>query len=297
MQNSLAVDQGKLKKADAFAQFFACFTDLSKFEAEKREEQGFLYALDLINFGKALFMAEESEICFAESYSDYIKNRKKEKISAFLTVEEGGIIGNNISNIDKLYDWGVRLVTLCWNYENSIGFPNSRNPEIMQKGLKKFGFEAVSEMNEKGIIIDVSHLSDGGFFDVISHSEKSVVASHSNARSLCNHPRNLTDEMIKALANKGGVAGVNFYPFFLEENGRADVGILADHIAHMINVGGEDFISIGSDFDGFSPMLSSLENTGKIEILFSLLKSRGLNDRQLEKLKFLNAERVIKEIL
>ena len=297
MQNSLAVDQVKLKKAGAFAQFFAAFVDMSRFADKGNTEQGFLYALDLINFGKVQFSAKNSEILVAKSYNDYIKNRKSEKISAFLTVEEGGIIGNDIYKLDRLYQNGVRLITLCWNYENSIGFPNSKNPEIMKKGLKNFGFNVVSEMNEKGIIIDVSHLSDGGFFDVISHSKKPVVASHSSARALCSHPRNLTDEMIKALANCGGVAGVNFYPFFLSQSGKADVFVLADHIEYMINAGGEDFVALGSDFDGFSPPLAGLENIGKTEFLLNTLKSRGISERQLEKLKFLNAERIIKEIL
>ncbi len=297
MQNNLAIDQVRLKKSGAFAQFFACFIDMSKFASKNNIGQGFLYALDLINFGKNEFSAKNSEILFAKSYNDYITNKKSKKISAFLTVEEGGIIEKDMSKLDRLYENGVRLITLCWNYENCIGFPNSKDPETMKKGLKEFGFEVISKMNEKGVIIDVSHLSDGGFFDVISHSKKPVVASHSCARTLCVHPRNLTDEMIKTLANRGGVVGANFYPFFLSPGGKADVFVLADHIEYMIGIGGEDFVALGSDFDGFSPPLSELENIGKTKTLFDILKSRGFSERQLEKIKFLNAERIIKEIL
>ena len=296
-KNDLGVDLFKLKKSGSVAEFFACFVNMAKFKGAKVHEEGFLYALKLIEFAKDEFEKEDFEISLALCYKDYLKNKKSKKISAFLTVEEGGIIGNDISKLEKLYKEGVRLLTICWNYENSIGFPNSKNREIMQKGLKKLGFEVVEKMNDIGMIIDISHLSDGGFFDVISYSKKPVIASHSCARSLCNHPRNLTDEMIKLLAEKCGICGVNFYPFFLHENGDANVESLVEHIKYMINVGGEDFVALGSDFDGFSPPLKDLENIAKTEVLFEKLKRNGISERQLEKLKITNAERIIKEIL
>ncbi len=292
--NSYCVDAYKLKKAGATAQFFACFVNMGNFSGESKTEQAYLYALDLLAFAKSEFKAE---ICLAKSYKDYLENLKLKKISAFLTVEEGGIIGNDILKLKELYSKGVRLITLCWNHENSIGFPNSNSSKIMQSGLKPFGLKVIEEMNRLGMIIDVSHLSDRCFWDVLSHSKKPVIASHSNARALCCHPRNLTDGMIKALANKGGIAGVNFYSFFLEEKGKANAEIIADHITYMLNAGGEDFVAIGTDFDGFSNPISDIKDIGEIERLFSALKVRGFTERQLEKLKTVNAERIIKEIL
>lgn len=297
LQNDLAIDIEKLKKAGSFAQFFACFIDMSKFSGEKRSEQGFLYARNLIKFAKAQLNAQSSEIRLALSCEDFQKNLKNNKISAFLTVEEGGIIGEDISRINELYSNGIRLITLCWNYENSIGYPSCKSPKMMQKGLKEFGFSAVEKMNEMGIIIDVSHLSEGGFFDVISHSKKPVIASHSSAFGLCPHPRNLTDEMIKKLSENGGVCGVNFYPFFLNLSGKSSVKTLAEHIVYMMKVGGEDFVCLGSDFDGFSPPLEGLKNIGEIGSLFDELKNRKITERQIEKIKFSNAERIIKELL
>ena len=297
IKNSLSIDKLKLETAGSLAQFFACFVDLGKFKGENICKQGFLYVLDLIKFAENQFLTKNSNISLAKSYSHYIKNCKEKKISAFLTVEEGGIIENDISKLNHLYNKGIRLITLCWNYENCIGFPNGKKFELMQKGLKPFGFEVVEKMNDKGIIIDVSHLSDQGFFNVINFSKKPVIASHSNSRSLCPHPRNLTDEMIKALAEKGGIAGVNFYPFFLVTNGKASLESLAEHIKYMQNVGGEDFVAIGTDFDGFDGSLNDIKDISQIEKLFKILKSYGFTPQQIEKIKLKNAERIIKEIL
>jgi len=296
-KNNLAIDLEKLKKAGATAQFFACFVDMKKFNGADKLQKSFSYALDLIRFGKKEFQKENDLICQANNYEEYAENLKKEKISAFLTVEEGGIIGEDIAKLNKLYSEGVRLVTLCWNYENSIGYPNSKTYEIMRKGLKKFGFNVIEQMNKNKMIIDVSHLSYGGFFDVLSASKTPVIASHSSAGALCFHPRNLTDEMIKALANKGGICGVNYYPFFLNLKGEATLQTLAEHIKYMINKGGENFVALGSDFDGFSKNLPMLEDISKTERLFHALKKLGINETQLEKLKITNAERIIKEIL
>src|SRR5699024_7042079 len=113
--------------------------------------------------------------------------------------------GTSLRRLHEFYDAGVRLITLTWNYENAAGYPNSRDSSVMRKGLKPFGKVLIEEMNDLGMIIDVSHLSDGGFWDVARRSKKPFIASHSNARAVTSHPRNLTDEMIRAIAEKGGV--------------------------------------------------------------------------------------------
>ena len=124
------------------------------------------------------------DIAFAGKGADLEENRKKGKLSAFLTLEEGGVIHGDLDRVKGLYDMGIRLITLTWNYENCIGYPNSRDLKDMGKGLKPFGFSVIDEMNRLGMIVDVSHLSEGGFWDVVSHSKTPPVASHSNARAL-----------------------------------------------------------------------------------------------------------------
>lgn len=295
--NHLCVDLEKMKQADSMAQFFACFINMRRFQGEDRWNKGYEYAMNMIARGKKEFAAYPNEIAMATNYYELLHNENSGKMSAILTVEEGGIIDGKMENLETLYREGIRLITLTWNEENCLAFPNSDDATVMNSGLKPFGIEVVERMNDMGMIIDVSHLSDGGFWDVIKYSKKPVVASHSNARALCGHRRNLTDEMIHALAENGGVSGINFYPVFLNENAKATVDDLAHHIEHMYRLGGEDFVAMGTDFDGFDDGELDIKHLGQMEMLYDALKKRRFNDTQLEKFWFRNAMRVIKETL
>ena len=294
--NSFCVDIKKLKSAGSIAQLFACFIYMDEITGEDRYDKGYQLALDMIQRGKAEFAACSDEISLVSNHGDIIKNYASGKMSAILTIEEGGILNNDINRLYELYNQGICLITLTWNHENCIGYPNSKDEAIMQKGLKPFGIEVVKKMNKLGMIIDVSHLSDGGFWDVLKYSSKPVVASHSNARSLCNHSRNLSDEMIKALADKGGIAGVNLYPYFINRNGKATVEDIANHVWHMYQTGGEDFIAVGTDFDGFDEGKLDIAHIGEIDKLYAAVKRRGLSERQMEKFWSGNAMRVLKQI-
>lgn len=293
--NHLCVDLEKMKQADSMAQFFACFINMRRFQGEDRWNRGYEYAMNMIARGKKEFADNSQEIALTRSYEELLHNENSGKISAFLTVEEGGIIDGKMENLEALYGEGVRLITLTWNEENCLAFPNSDDKDIMNRGLKPFGIEVVERMNDLGMLVDVSHLSDGGFWDVLKYSKKPVVASHSNARALCSHRRNLTDEMIHALAEQGGVSGINFYPCFLNDNAKATVDDLAHHIERMYRLGGEDFVAMGTDFDGFDDGELDIKHLGQMEMLYDALKKRRFNDTQLEKFWFKNAMRVIKE--
>ncbi len=237
-------------------------------------------------------------ILVSKGYKDYQKALSAGKTAIFISVEDGRVI-KKMEDLFLLKDLGVSLVTLLWNHENSIGYPNSRIPSIMNKGLKPFGKEVVAAMDELSMIIDVSHLSDGGFWDVLDISKKPLVASHSNSRSLVNHPRNLTDDMIQAIGEQGGIIGANICPAFLSsipKDWHSRKSDYLEHIKHIINVGGEDVISIGSDFDG---ILGDLEISNVIEMNEFLLelKKSGFTEDQIEKMSYRNAERVLKESL
>jgi len=296
-QNTLCVDLEKMKCAGSIAQFFACFIQMKMFQGQARWSEGYEYAKNMIAYARAELKKHPVELSFVQSYHELLKNEMDGKISAFLTVEEGGILDGKMERLEELYDQGIRLITLTWNEENCLGFPNSRDGEVMKKGLKPFGVEAIERMNELGIIIDVSHMSDGGFWGAIYHSKKPVVASHSNARELCHHPRNLSDDMIRALAEKGGIAGINFYPYFLNQSGKANMNDLIHHIEHMYRLGGEDFVAIGTDFDGFDQGELDLQHLGQIEQLYEGLKRHGFGESQMEKFWHKNAMRVIKDVL
>ena len=231
------------------------------------------------------------------SKADLDKCGKDGKIGVLLTIEDGGVLGEKIGNVEKYYNKGVRLVTLTWNHENAIGYPNSNEAEIMNKGLKPYGKEVVKEMERLGMVVDVSHVSDGVFWDVAEMATKPFLASHSNSRAVCGHKRNMTDEMIKKLADKGGVMGLNMAPEFVGAvEGITRLEDLVTQILHIRNVGGSDVLALGSDFDGIH---GALDIAGPQDwgMLDAALKEAGLSEDELDKMWYANAERVFREVL
>lgn len=287
--NNLCVDLERMKQAGSMAQFFASFIHMKYFDGDF--DKAYEAALAMMRRTKAEIAKNSDMISLATNYDELMKNHKNGLMSGILTVEEGGIIHGKMERLEELHREGVRLITLTWNFENCFGYPNGA-----EGGLKPFGIEAVERMNDLGMIVDVSHLSDGGFWDVMKYSKKPAIASHSNARRECGHRRNLTDEMIRALAEKGGISGLNFYPAFLSDEGKANVDDIVRHMLHMYHVGGEEFVAIGTDFDGFEGAVDGLEHMGKMPEFYEALRKRKFTDSQIEKFCYKNALRVIREV-
>lgn len=296
-ENLCSVNLSELKKADSMAQFFACFTYLGDYIDLGGYDKCYEHALEMITFLEKQQKEYSKEISIARSYEEIRNNSSEGKLSAVITIEEGGILNNQIERLENLYEKGIRLMTLMWNYENCLGNPNSVDSQMMQKGLKPFGIEVVKRMGELGMIVDISHASDGSFWDVMRYAKGPVVASHSNCRTLCNHPRNLSDEMIRALAEKGGVSGLNLYGVFLGTKTESRVDEMVAHIQHMIRIGGSEFPAIGTDFDGFRGMdVMEIEKISDMEKLWHALKKKGLSEEQLEKIWNGNILRILKEM-
>lgn len=203
--------------------------------------------------------------------------------------------------VRSLYQLGVRMLTLTWNFENEIGYPNTivkakdYDPS-RHYGLKPEGIEIVREMNRVGMIVDVSHLGDDGFWDVVKYCDGPLVASHSNARAVCNHTRNMTDDMIRALADKGGVMGLNFCGDFLNPNGKSRVEDMVRHAKHIINVGGSDILGLGTDYDGIDGDLE-LDHCDKMPLLAQEMERQGFSTQQIEKIFHGNVLRLYREVL
>lgn len=288
-RNNFSIDMEKLVAGDSLAQFFAIFIDLEKhrqpFNAVKEMAGVFFRELE----------KNADRLAFARSADDLANNRKDGKVSAFLTIEEGGALEGSLENLHSAYQLGVRLITLTWNYPNEVGYPNSEWRHQHQ-GLTPFGHELVREMNRLGMLIDVSHLSDRGFYDVAELSKQPFVASHSNARSITPHSRNLTDDMIKVLADHGGVIGLNFCGAFLGDSKISRVEDMVSHILHIRQVGGTEVIALGTDFDGISPELE-IEDMGQIGKLIRALERAGFTDAELDKFLWQNSLRVIQDSL
>ena len=247
----------------------------------------------------------------ARSYQDIEENWKNGRISALLTMEEGGICEGKAEYLRIFYELGVRMFTFTWNFPNELAWPNRLEQEgapaayfvpETEQGLTEKGFEFLEEMERLGMIADVSHLGDKGILDVIAHARRPFVASHSNARAVCRHSRNLTDEMIRGIAEKGGVIGINFYPDFLrnqEEQGspmKVSVTDIARHIRHMIKTGGIECVGLGSDFDGITSSFE-MKDASDLPILEESLRKNGFTEEEIEKIFYRNVLRVYKEIL
>jgi membrane dipeptidase len=287
--NNLSVDIKKLKNGNSMAQFFALYVDAA---LHKEPLQRCLSMVDI--FYREL-QENREYIALARNIDELYFNQDAGKISAFLTIEEGATLHGKLENLRNFYRLGVRLLTLTWNYPNEIGYPNCEEKYRMQ-GLTDFGQQVVDEMNRLGMIIDVSHLSDQGFYDVARMSKKPFVASHSNARTVREHARNMTDDMIRLLAKKGGVLGINFSGAFLDGSEDSRVAAMVQHVKHIHNVGGIDVIALGTDFDGINYKLE-IANIGEMEKLVGALDKSGFTTVEIEKICYKNTLRVIKECL
>ncbi len=293
--NSLHIDLEKMQKGDYLLQNFAMFVFLG------REKDPLVNVLEMIDvYNRA--MAENADIIGPVlNYEDIEKNRAAGKLSGMLTIEEGAVLKGNPYVVRSLYQLGVRMLTLTWNFENEIGYPNTivkakdYDPS-RHYGLKPEGIEIVREMNRVGMIVDVSHLGDDGFWDVVKYCDGPFVASHSNARAVCNHTRNMTDDMIRALADKGGVMGLNFCGDFLNPNGKSRVEDMVRHAKHIINVGGSDVLGLGTDYDGIDGDLE-LDHCDKMPLLAQEMERQGFSTQQIEKIFHGNVLRLYREVL
>ena len=230
-------------------------------------------------FAGMLRAGEALEASGLPHLSDYRDAREGQP--AFLYSVEGcDLLDGSLSLLAEWRALGVRMAALTWNYENSLATPSKLDQSAP---LKPFGRQAAREMARLGIAPDVSHLSDRGFWDLLEMGLMPL-ASHSCCRALCGHCRNLTDEQLKALFQAGGYVGVNFYPYFLSDDGKADLDTLCDHILHLLALGGENHVGFGSDFDGIEVKPQGLSGPQDFPALFAALARRGVNEETLSRL-------------
>lgn len=293
IKNQLHVDLEKLKSAHSLIQCFALYSDIEA--CENKGTDPWTYMLELYSLIRDEIDNASSLIEVVTSVAQAKAVHGKGKLAAMLTVEDGGIIYEDMKRLETLYKMGIRMLSLTWDYSNSLGHPNL--PETTHLGLTKFGQDVVERMNELGMIIDVSHLSDKGFWEVIDVSRFPIVASHSNARSVMGHRRNLSDAMLRALGENGGVAGLNFCPYFVaDKNRHLYINDLVQHVHHMINYGGVDCAAIGTDFDGMNGTLE-IKHIGEMEKLYLALKESGLSAEAVDKVFYKNAQRVFEDVI
>lgn len=313
--NDQMIDIERLTKGGYLLQNFAIFVEqqsgVSSFEKAQQIQSVFAREMN----------QNADRIAMVTSMKGIEENEQAGKLSALLAVEGGEACEGSIEKLHVLYEQGVRMMTLTWNYPNEIGYPNlPRNaagfPYVpdTEHGLTAFGIECVKEMERMGMIIDVSHLSDAGFYDVLRYTEKPFVASHSNARAICPWVRNLTDDMIRKLAERGGVTGLNFCGDFLRDpfggktsakerkaalqekdttgyqtmvGSEATFVDIVRHARHIINVGGIECIGLGSDFDGI-PDYPGRPKAERMDDLAEAFHDAGLTPDEIEHIFYRN---------
>ena len=296
LDNDLHIDLKKMEAGDYFLQNFALFVDL------KGTEDPFLTCVRMADLFYQVMEENRDRISPVTTWAEIERNWKEGRMSALLTLEEGEVCQGDPALLRTLYRLGARMMTFTWNYENSLAWPGREGglPET-EKGLKERGFEILEEMEALGMIVDVAHLSDAGIWDVLRTAKKPFVASHSNARSLASHARNLTDEMIRAIAEKGGVIGINYYCNFLEdipEGGRqiSRISRMVEHMKHIRQVGGAGCIGLGSDFDGIYGEVE-IGNSAGLPRLAEAMESAGFTAGEVEAVLHGNVLRLYREVL
>ena len=285
LDNDLQVSINKLKKGQYLAQCFALFTFLA-------QENPYADTLKMLECFQKEVKKHHLNVATSVNSLDY------DSVNAILTIEDLGVIEHDLSRLEFLYNNGVRIASLTWNFKNSIAHPNKvrqKEPDN-ENGLTEFGIEVIKKMEELGIIIDVSHLSDKGFWDLYHHATKPFIATHSNCRSVCNHVRNLTDDMIKAIHKVGGVMGINFATDFICEGAKLTyVEDIIKHIDHIKEVASIEVVALGTDFDGIN-RTTEIDSASDMPMLIDALKKHGYTDEEIDLITHKNFLRVFNEV-
>lgn len=282
------LDFPRLREGGVAAQFFAVYI-----EPEYKPDRGLERALEVLDrlYTEVDTYPDQAEV--ALSVADIHRIRQAGKVAVVLAIEGGEAIGHNLANLRMLYRLGVRSIGLVWNQRNLIA--DGIGERRTGGGLTNFGVAVVKEMNRLGMAVDVSHLADPGFWHVAETAEAPFIASHSNARAVCDHPRNLTDDQIKALAAAGGVMGLNFAPAFVAPE-HASLSKLVDHLDHVVALVGPEHIGLGSDFDGIGSTPEGLADATAFPRFTEELVRRGYGDEDIQRFLGGNHLRVLATI-
>lgn len=275
------VDLQKLRTYPRFAQFFA-FCPVEK----QRENAAALYEKSLQNFLREL-EKNKADISLCRNTAQLHEAWENGKTAAFLSIEGAEAIACDPGRLEEAKGAGISMLTLTWNYHNALG-----GSHLTGEGLTSLGRDFARQAQKLGIILDVSHLSDRGFYDLLDLTEQPLVASHSNSRRICDHTRNLTDEQFRLLAQTGGTAGLNLYAFFLQEEGAADFSHLLRHLEHFLEMD-ENAVSLGLDLDGFTDAPKGFSSLLDLEKLMVFLENHGFPPHVMEKICAGNLHRVM----
>ncbi len=288
-ENSYQLDLKRLLLSGKRLQFFAAFADPNEFRNNE-----LVKVLSIIDHMYKAVEAHKDKISVCLCAKDIWDAHTQGKVAAILSIEGGEALNGELSVLRQLYRLGVRSMLLTWNHRNLLA---DGAEEEYGAGLSVFGRQVVEEMERLGMIVDVSHLCEASFFDVLEISKAPVIASHSNSKAVCDNPRNLSDKQLLAIKQNGGVVGLNFYPYFLNNTEKASIDDVLRHIEHICSITGENHIGIGSDYDGIECVPYGLEGPDKLINLFDRLAQLNYSESFIKKFAGLNFLQVIEQIL
>ncbi|NLC43270.1 MAG: membrane dipeptidase [Clostridiales bacterium] len=286
--NEYHVSVEGLRKGKVGLQFFAAWIN------QKANTSCLQQGLRLIDSYYTMLSAYPDALSPIRTPQDLDIAIENNMIGAMLTVEGGEVLEGNLLNLRILYQLGVRAMTLTWNYRNEIA--DGAMETFSNGGLSLFGHDVVREMNKLGMIIDVSHLTEKGFYDVLEVSERPIAATHSNAWSIQSHLRNLKDKQIRLLAEQRGIVGINFYPPFLSQ-GPTSVSDIIKHIEYISALVGVDVIGFGADFDGIGETPTDIKGPQDYDKIINALLQLNYSEDDVKKIAFENYKRFISEVL
>jgi len=277
------IDLPRLREGGVDAQVFALFIH------PREAGRGFRRATELLDAFDALVRAHR-ELAPATTVEAIERAAGAGGVAAVLSVENGSALDGDLANLDRLHARGVRILSLTWNRSNDLA---DGALEEVHGGLSPLGRQVLARMRELRMIVDVSHLSEKAFWNVLGATTGPLLATHSNAAGLTPHPRNLSDRQLRALAARGGVVGVNFYPAF---TGGETIGHVLAHVDYLVTVAGADHVALGSDFDGFTATVTGLEDVSRLPALTAGLAARGYSPEDIRKILGGNALRVFRTV-
>ena len=282
-------DLERAREGQVVLQFMAAFID-----SEYKPERATLRGLELIHAAHRFVRENKEKVYLVRDHKDLLQLPAPEKIALLLSVEGGEILSERLFMLDLIFDLGVRALGLTWNQRNAIA---DGAGEITGSRLTRFGVDVIRRMNELGMIIDVSHLNEAGFWHVIELSQQPILASHSCAYALRPHPRNLKDEQLRALGQNKGLVGINFYPSFLTQDSEATLSDVVRHIIHIAEVAGVETVGLGSDFDGIDRNPIGLEHAGQLSMLSVALRNVGFSSQEVELIMYKNFMRLLFSVI
>ena len=300
-ENDLHVNRAAARRYDHYAQFFALFCGARAPSAEAAKGRDCLLDTPedarlarMLQTANQEFAANQDWLMFCRSADDLEAAAQAGKAAAFLSIEGAELLPDRPDALDFAYDAGIRLITITWNYRSRYGCSCVIDQD---EGLTEEGKQLVRDCAEKGIIVDVSHLSEKGFWDVCETIDGPFAASHSDSRALCRHPRNLTDRQFAEIARRGGLVGVNLYTPFLVRQSDSVIDDAIDHIERFLGLYGEKTVALGCDFDGCDALPAGIDGLGDMYRLADRMLALGYTERAVNGLFYDNAAAFIRRML